>query len=134
VSVPDEVRAGGVTSFEMVQGQSSWQAAAQNRAANSVLDLHADGSFQFTTVDTVGVPLSGTYSVSGSEVDFEGESVTPGAAGSSTLEIQGSVDLQQQSMTLHWIASTGMGAVVDGQAFSSANTVAWNAQVPVSFE
>ncbi|MBY8879575.1 hypothetical protein [Actinacidiphila acidipaludis] len=131
--VPSEVRAGGLTQFDLVQGQASWQAAARNRAANSVLDLYANGTFRFTTVDTVGVPLSGTYTVSGGTVDFEGQSVTPGPAGSSTLEIQGDVDLPRRSMTLRWVASSGMGAVVDGQNFASASTVAWNAQVPVSF-
>ncbi|WP_218108435.1 hypothetical protein, partial [Actinacidiphila rubida] len=132
-TVPGEVRATGLTQFEMVQGRPAWQSAAQNRAANSVLDLYPNGSFSFTTVDTVGVPLGGSYTVSGSEVDFEGQSVTPGPAGSTTLEIQGSVDLGAHTMTLHWVASSGMGAVVDGQSFASANSVAWNADVPVSF-
>jgi len=116
----------------MVQGLSSWQPAAQNRAANAVLDLYPDGSFSFTTVDTVGVPVGGRYTVSGAELDFEGQSVTQGPAGSSTLEVQGSVDLAGRTMTLRWVGSTGMGAVVNGQSFASANTVAWNARIPVA--
>lgn len=131
-TVPGEVRATQLTQFQMVQGQASWEAGAQNRAANVVLDLYQNGSFSFTTVDTVGVPVTGTYSVSGAEVDFEGQTVTSGPAGSSTLEIQGSVDLTDRTMSLSWVGSS-MGAVVNGQSFSSANSEAWKAQIAVSF-
>lgn len=66
--------------------------------------------------------------------DFEGEPEMPGAAGSSTLEVQGSVDLDERKMSLQWIASSGMGAVVDGQSFASANSEAWDAELEVSLD
>lgn len=132
--VPSEVRATEVTEFEMVQGRPQWESGARDRAANVVLDLTPDGSFSFTTVDTVGVPVTGSYSVSGSEVDFGGQTQTQGPAGSSTLEVQGSVDLDGRTMSLHWIGSSGMGAVVDDQQFASATSEAWDAQVDVDFQ
>jgi hypothetical protein len=131
--VPSEVRATEVTAFELEQGQPQWESGARDRAGNVVLDLAPSGAFSFTTVDTVGVPVTGSYTVSGSEVDFEGQTQTQGPAGSSTLEVQGSVDLGDRTMSLHWIASSGMGAVVDDQQFASATSVAWDARMDVDF-
>jgi hypothetical protein len=131
--VPSEVRATEVTAFELEQGQPQWESGARDRAGNVVLDLAPGGAFSFTTVDTVGVPVTGSYTVSGSEVDFEGQTQTQGPAGSSTLEVQGSVDLGDRTMSLHWIASSGMGAVVDDQQFASATSEAWDAQLDVDF-
>ncbi|MGW4806876.1 hypothetical protein [Kitasatospora sp. NPDC004272] len=133
VEVPSQVQATELLQFEQVQGKESWQAQEQNWAANAVVDLSDDGVFTFDTASATGIPLQGRYTVDGSLITFSGTRTTQLAAGSSTLTIEGSIDLEEHTLQFSWASSTGMAARVDGQNFAQATSSLWNATDRIGF-
>jgi hypothetical protein len=131
--LPSEVRGSGLVSFQMINGQANWQAGSENKAVNSVLDLESGGSCQFNVPDTVGSPMPCTYTVSGNQISFSGSDTTPGAAGSFSLQVDGSVNLANHTMQIDYTGGSGMAAVVDNQDFSESNSIHWSAVVRASF-
>jgi hypothetical protein len=132
IAVPSQVSVTSLEQFQMTNGRPVWESQNEALAIHSVLYLHDDGTFSYTTANQVGVPLAGRYQVSGPTVTFSGYDYTPEAAGENSLAIWGTVDLGRQIMELSYADAQGMQAYVDGEGFGSSDEAAWTATVAIS--
>ena len=130
-TVPGQLTAAAVTSFQLTQGQPSWAAGEQREIAGSSWTFGPSGSFSWTTTDTADMaqdllPVTGSYTASADGIAFHGTHTVTSSVGSRTVVVDGSV--QQGSsgyqVAMRMTSSSGMGAVVDGQQLAQANSAA----------
>lgn len=70
------------------------------------------------------LPVTGTYTASAGSVTFHGTHTVTSSVGSRTVVIEGTVQQggSGYQVAMRMTSSSGMGAVVDGQQFASANS------------
>jgi hypothetical protein len=128
-TVPGHLTAVTVTSFQLTQGQPGWAAGEQREVAGSAWTFGPSGSFSWTTSDTADMaqdllPVTGSYTASGGSITFHGTHTVTSSAGSRTVIVDGTVRQggSGYQVAMRMTSSSGMGAVVDGQQFASANS------------
>jgi hypothetical protein len=128
-TVPGHLTAVTVTSFQLTQGQPGWAAGEQREVAASAWTFGPSGSFSWTTSDTADMaqdllPVTGSYTAAGGSITFHGIHTVTSSVGSRTVVVDGTA-VQSGSgyqVAMRMTSSSGMGAVVDGQQFASANS------------
>ena len=138
-SVPGQLTAVNVTSFELTQGQSAWAAGEEREVAGSSWFFGESGSFSWTTADTADMsqdllPVTGRYTASADRIEFHGEHTVTSSVGSRTVIVDGTVriDSGDYQVTMRMTSTSGTGAVVDGQQFAQANGAANESTIEAS--
>jgi len=128
-TVPGHLTAVTVTSFQLTQGQPGWAAGEQREVAGSAWTFGPSGSFSWTTSDTADMaqdllPVTGSYTAAGGSITFHGTHTVTSSVGSRTVIVDGTVAQSGSGyqVAMRMTSSSGMGAVVDGQQFASANS------------
>jgi len=128
-TVPGHLTAVTVTSFQLTQGQPGWAAGEQREVAGSAWTFGPSGSFSWTTSDTADMaqdllPVTGSYTASGGSITFHGTHTVTSSVGSRTVIVDGTVRQggSGYQVAMRMTSGSGMGAVVDGQQFASANS------------
>ncbi|MER7339316.1 hypothetical protein ABT403_15925 [Streptomyces sp. NPDC000075] len=128
------VRVVRLTGFEQIRGNPAWIARDQQRLSGSVWQFNPDGTFAWSTTDvrTDLLPVRGTYTASGSQWSFAGHNSTAIGGSSAFIEITGNFDVSRSEMRMAVASGAGYGAVVNGQAFGSSASSAYQGVMAVA--
>lgn len=131
LTYPILVSAASMIEFTQNSGNPGWADNAQSRLLSVEIEFREDGTFTLDADDSAALPLDGTYTTSGSELSFEGSAGSAGSNGSSNVEVLGTVDLDDETMNIDWIATGGMSAYVNDTGYVSSNAASYTAELDV---
>ncbi len=119
-----------ILEFEQLQGQAQWIEESRKRVQGATWEFNSDGTFTFAPANarTDLFPLEGKFKRSGDALEFSASAGSnTGSTGSASTEIQGKLDLSSDTpeISMTWVNSSGMSAVVANTPFASATANAY---------